>query len=286
MTSDTSTIITRRVRTPNLKSYDESMALPIEIHFGLGPVPRALAVYEDNADVLYADLGALCDAHQLDPEVGLGEARAAELEARAIVSGGPWVYIRSDNDGSQDDTLMLVRLENPERTLAIEIRLGTPGRLGQRVGIYSVSGHEIDLGEMTMGTAKGRGWEVATDMQIVGEEALAVARQVEGKLNHGLSYSDAAELVKNGGAALLSLEVSAIFASWAVGKTTVTRWVPPARKGGEVIETEVHRRTLAAESLSDTRDDWDDLERDEQRRAVDEWLAANPSVVVGAQVMR
>lgn len=286
MTSNAPTIITRRVRTPDLKSYDESMALPIEIHFGLGPVPRALAVYEDNADVLYEDLGALCEAHQLDPEIGLDEARTAELEARAIVCGGPWVYVRSDNEGSQDDTLMLVRLENPARTLAIEVRLGTPGALGQRVGVYSVAGDEIDLGEMTMGTAKGRGWTVATDMQVVGEEALEVARKVEGKLNHGLTYDEAADLVKNGGAALLSLDVQAIFASWAVGKTTVTRWVPPARKGGEVIETEVHRRTLAAESLSETRDDWDDLERDEQRQAVDEWLRANPSVVVGAQVMR
>lgn len=50
---------------------------------------------------------------------------------------------------------------------------------------------------------------------------------------------------------------------------------------GGRIETEEHRRQYAAERLSEVREDWSELERPEQRDAIDEWLAAHPGVRVG-----
>jgi len=70
------------VRTPGLVSYDSTLTLPIEIHLYAGRIPRAVAVYADSPDVSYESLGDLCDAHALDPEHGLDEARRAELAMR------------------------------------------------------------------------------------------------------------------------------------------------------------------------------------------------------------
>ena len=50
------------------------------------------------------------------------------------------------------------------------------------------------------------------------------------------------------------------------------------------IESEEHRRDIAAAQLSDVRADWYEIERDAQREAVAEWLAAHPEIVVGARV--
>lgn len=54
----------------------------------------------------------------------------------------------------------------------------------------------------------------------------------------------------------------------------------------ERIESENHRREIAAAVLSAVLDDWYELERSTQREAVDEWLAEHPEVTVGATVDR
>jgi len=70
------------IKTPALRSYDTTIMLPTEIHLATGAIPRATAVYDGSPDVEYESLGELCEAHHLDPEVGLDEVRSAELKAR------------------------------------------------------------------------------------------------------------------------------------------------------------------------------------------------------------
>jgi len=52
----------------------------------------------------------------------------------------------------------------------------------------------------------------------------------------------------------------------------------------ETIETESHRRIIAAERLSVERDDWHETERPEREEAIDAYLDAHPEIVVGAAV--
>ena len=50
------------------------------------------------------------------------------------------------------------------------------------------------------------------------------------------------------------------------------------------IESEQHRREIAAAQLSDVRADWYDIERSEQGEAIAAWLDAHPEIIVGARV--
>ena len=50
------------------------------------------------------------------------------------------------------------------------------------------------------------------------------------------------------------------------------------------IESEQHRREIAAAQLSDVRADWYDIERQEQGEAIADWLDAHPAIAVGARV--
>lgn len=57
------------IKTPDLRSYDETLTLPIEIRLAPGPIPSVTAIYDGQPDVEYDGLADLCVAHQLDPEV-------------------------------------------------------------------------------------------------------------------------------------------------------------------------------------------------------------------------
>jgi len=280
--------ITARIKTPELKSYDETLTLPREIHLGMGPVPMAIAVYDGEPDVTYEDLGALCDAHKLDPEAGLAEVTAAEHRARDIKPDNVWIYLRSEGPGARTETLTLVRLHDDLHSLAILLEDGSPDdetpddtEDGEQrfLGVYDLSG------EQTLSPLED--WlHFAIDDQLLGEEAVRVAHIVGGKLRaHGREIDQryAGQLVESGGARLISMEIEDIFLHWNDGEAKVSRWRPgsqpaPALATSPTIDTEDHRRSVAAEILSETREDWEDLEADEQRKVIDEFVALHPQL--------